>query len=557
MDHGRTRPRSSLGQRRVRAFVRYVLWVGLIAAWRPAYAQPAPDSDPGIRFTAREQIVFASRPLWQIRLIDGDTLTGELLRGDHNSLEARVFGQSRLRIPWQAVEHLRLLPGDRILLDEPISADQPAGDAVLPKQGEAVSVHKMFPAVSGDFRCLLQYRVPPGDAVEGTNVSVLFRFRSGTLVAATLDAQSVWSATIYPATHAPAPGNAVWQTAANLPGDHRLSLRRVAQRIYLSRDDVLLAALTIPEDVLESVEVRVKSPADSQSSPFQPLHLTLVQRTMDIPVEPGPQPAADGILSATGELWWGDLQRLSAAGAEWSDSGDAWSIPWHDIRSVVPRIRHWDRPLRPMSGGLVELHLQPPAERPDSPGDHFTVMLRSSRGRWLMVEHPLLGMLAIPREALRQVVPIVEGTWQVLEPRQVALPASRRHSVSAAECPGGEFTLDQLPDSPVILLLEVSGLEPAGPETPPGSPTLRGLRAGQDGTELWINDRQAVRWNDLTSQWTLPGEFDRLQTRVPPEMFRSGLNTWRIVQRPGGRIPPRAELLRMRRLSRAAESGWP
>ena len=170
----------------------------------------------------------------------------------------------------------------------------------------------------------------------------------------------------------------------------------------------------------------------------------------------------------------------------------------------------------------------------------------------LLVRHPLIGPLAIPHAAIRRVERRFLGEWRLLSAREIhfeAAPLDDRPEMSRATPLEGRFSLTERPTGTVFFAVEANGLDPAGPTTPAGSPTLSELRSGRFATELYINDRRVGAFNELTSQWSLPGRFDRLRMVVPREFLRIDDNTWRIAQQRGDSRQTPYDDCRLRNLS--------
>ncbi len=499
---------------------------GLNSLATPAAERSALDR---LRFPAHHIVATCTYPLRRIELISGETLTGEILRGDPAGVELRLFGAVRLRIPRRAIRQIAALPGERVRLEEHFAdadslqvrfeGDDPPeirrGALIVPANGRRVEI--LLPEGGKEFRCSFRLRAAHEEKIVPLVWSA--HFGDGTSLQARLDARGNWR--MRDSAHAGSGPGANWHS-----GWQSVRLRSIGARLYVSIDDQLLFSGTAPSSGMTGLEFAALPGVSGVGGEIAVDDLLVVEASESNEM-PAPQASAEAIVSGNGETWWGDVANVGPDGVEWSNEETTWHRSWREVQGVVFRPSPDPIAGPTLAGKIVEVELASPADRPDVPGDRLTAVLGSQRGSYLLADHPLLGRLALPVAAIRQIRSRFLGGWQLRDARETALGASQPELQ-------GEFTLDGPTAGSTFLAADFSGLEPSGPRTPPGSPTLRELRAGRWATELFVNDRRLGTFNELTSDWSLSGRFDRLRFPLPADALKTGRNTWRIQQTPGG-----------------------
>lgn len=476
----------------------------------------------------------AARPLRHIDLISGDRITAEILSGTQAALDVRWLGHIRFRIPHAAINRIANLPGEQEILSESF------GDGVQVVSADSGVLRRELPALSGDYCYSLRFRVrptiaPPGEAVEWTA-----RFRDEQRLSVRRHPGGIWRIS------GSVPQHATNQAVPESAGWHVLRWQQTAGRVFLSLDGALLSVASSPAATPSSCEIRVESHDRRTRSAVLIDHVSIVARGLS-PVDlPDRQPAA-AVVGSTGDVWWGRLEVLDSESVAWQDAGTRWRLPWRELHGVVMGEPSESVPGRQLTGTIVSLTLQPLSNRLDLPGDRLIVALGGNRDSLLAVNHPLLGRLMVPVAAIQRVEHRHTGVFRLLDARNI--PLGRKWASGPSPPPGGQFSLETIPANGIEFAVEVSGLEPAGPSTPPGSPTLKSLRSGRLVTELFVNDLRIGSFNELISDWSLPGSFDRLRLRIPADRLRPGLNTWRIAQQPGDGPRSNHDECRMRNLA--------
>lgn len=462
-----------------------------------------------LRYVDRSVDLPARRPLRVVQFANGDRLTAEVLETSRHAAVLRLFGCVRWRIPTAAIASIAVRPGERQLLafDE---MDDSAGFA-----GASPNRRWLIPQSSGELTCRIGIEFPADN--QRTPVGLVAKFESGDRIAITVDSAGRWHAVQSP------PGEMSALQAAFAKNRERCELRLqiTGERIYVSVDGRILLSDVLPPGRLQAIEFAADGNAKPTAGDIT--YFTAIEKRRETADFPPARDDLDAIVSVDGDAWWGDFRTLSSGSVGWTAGGNQWSRNWTDVAGIIFRETPDAVPTRKLVGRIVKLELQPGADRLDLPGDRLTGLLCGVRDGWLHVEHPLAGHLAIPLEAVRRVETAHIGESRVLALGTRRSPrAGQDSSVPAA----GRFVLETFPKCDAAIVVEVSGLEPSGPQTPPGSPRLKALQNGSGVVEARVNGERLGTINQLTSRWTLPGEFDALRLEIPAQLLRVGENSW-------------------------------
>jgi hypothetical protein len=484
---------------------------------------------PSLRFPIRPYPQRAVLTPRRITLINGDTVTVELLGAVEDDAPVRMFGEIYVRVPLRCVQSIHALAGERELVNVDVEAarhaDRRKDDGARIERGEAsVTIQQDamrigLPAASGDVRCWFRFRALTADAAR---FGWSLEFADGSRLRVAPDSSGQWRAD---AVEGSVPLRAR-QTLPVRTGWQIARWQRLGRRFFLAIDDQLLASGAASNGKLTAVEFF--GLGGGRAAPAGEVeHLCLVETT-SIPVDDEISHSfqEDRIFGVGGETWWGRVRSIGPAGVAWSDGQTEWQRTWRDVSGAAFATNSAADPVASLAGNIVRIELQSSTDRPDLPGDRLTVALGPGRDGFVLVDHPLIGRLAIPPKAIRRVERRFRGEWLLLGPRAISVGV-------AAPIVEGTFSLKKAPRAGVFFSLDASGMEPSGRDTPRGSPHLKSLRAGRMATDLWINDRRIGNFNALTSQWSHPGGFDRLRLPVPAGALQRGENTFRIVQERG------------------------
>ncbi len=508
----------------------------------PMLTRPFPASDAmksgdlfvwhPVRFAAEPYFSAAVQPCHLVRLINGDQFAAEILSNRENSLELRLFGKSRIQVLLTTIDSIFPLPGDHPLINHRFGSNDSPADERLSLQVIAPGLQRLLlPKIDGDYRCWFRYRPIAAEDESMGRGMFDWRFDDGRRLQVRVDQFQEWHAEMT----SPTVGSTRSQTLPARFTNRICSLQQVGERLFLTLDNDLLWAGDAPQGRLESLEFQGVDTTPNTQGGLSVEHLSLVETKPPQANRTATIHNRDAVLGTAGEIWWGELKTVGSAGVEWTDGQSMWRRSWSDLGGLQRSRASQPPPIRQLTGCVVHVELQPPADRPDVSGGRFTAVLGAGESDWLPFEHPLWGNLAVPRSAVRSLEFCFAGDWLVLAAREISWenPIDGRLTTEQASPARieGTFELASSIADPAVFSLEQSGLEPSGPLTPPGSPTLHDLRRGNLATELLINDTLVAKLNDLTSTWSLPGEFQQLRLRLPNGILRPGQNTWKIERR--------------------------
>jgi hypothetical protein len=488
--------------------------------------------------------------------VNGDELVAEVLGSAGGFLELRLFGASRVRLATANVHSITALPGERELLNQSFSEARSEehqvhhvpGDPRFHTTQEGVIVFASaepvlipLPPTEADFRCWFRFRL----RVDGSRCGWRWHFADRPPLCVERRAGE-WH-------FIPADGATTRQSMADTGTWQICRLQRIGERFFLSIDERLIAAGPAPPRGPVSLEFFSLPSVQAPAANALVDHLAFVERLADVDEIDPSVSREDAVVGVGGETWWGRVQAIRPGGVEWSDGQTAWRRSWREIHGVFLQPAKEPPAVRTCRGVIVRLELQPSTDRPDIPGGRLTAALGASQGGRVLVDHPLLGRMAIPVAAIRRAERRFAGEWRLLRAGEVRFTDVKQGAASdirRTEPIDGSFALAEVPNGTAYLSVEAAGLDPAGAQTPPGSPTLARLRTGRLATEVIVNGRRLGSLNELTSQWSLPGKFDQLRLRLPNQVLQRGWNEWRLTHE--GRAD-----VRLRNVAIEIEDAWP
>lgn len=153
----------------------------------------------------------------------------------------------------------------------------------------------------------------------------------------------------------------------------------------------------------------------------------------------------------------------------------------------------------------------------------------------LLTAHPILGKVFVRWSMIRQIRPLFQGSYTLIDPGPRHLGNGYRESFSRVEPDGTKLSLDfvlekqQLEDS-VFLSGDVAELIPSGPDTLRATPFLDDVRAGFLTTQVLLNGERVGPLNGLISVRSLARAPERVRFRLPARLLKEGGNTIRLQQ---------------------------
>lgn len=511
-----------------------------------------------VAMPARHDVARSSLPLKQITLLGGDRLTAEILRWDDTEVELRMQ-DLKFVVPRTAIVDVQTPRGERDVFYE--SFDQSSAEsAELPGAvkrpvidgdwletpdpnesrrglniGKAMQpVGYVFPQPIHGSRIQFWFRVgdsgvqsPDSDGAKpDAALSIQFDGAEKLIVQAT---KSEVSASISGA----ADRSITRQTVALNSGWHCLTALLHQERTVVIVDQSLLWSANRSLGPLGEVRFSGQGSAwidDLQVSQFEAVTNTRPAR---------PSTEDDCLALHGGEELFGRISQVTAAGVRLTDSAGERLIGWSQV--VGFGLRQTDqvatRALSPIGLSAV-IELQASLDRPQQATDRLDVMVVHNDRDFVIVVHPWLGRFAILWDRIARIVPQFFGQSMTLDARRRHLGDAIRDDFQRQMPDGTEWSVKfQLPaqarltDGQLWLVLDVVDLEPAGLQTPPGSPFLQELRAGQLLTKISINNQPAGDLNRWIQYRANPDRPERIRCLLPKEL-RVGENVIRLHQIP-------------------------
>ncbi|HUQ71430.1 MAG TPA: hypothetical protein VM165_18020 [Planctomycetaceae bacterium] len=508
-----------------------------------------------------------ARPLRTCVLITGERFHGELLRADRTAVEFRWHGHTRFRVPTAAVAAIENPPGAVDVLDVPMWDGESRSFAIAPVTDGLAQLWWTTEVVD-TIRWQLQF---------GESALEVTLLPSGSLALAvpsdwtTSFRQNLRSIATIPAPSPPSSGERVGVRGRALPSvsedqpdrEHRpersapspspsppktgergpdkeppLFKTCIAVRWTETTWDVRIGPAlwrqgTKPSGALSHITVSTKQQATASVSNLTVRRFAAERRSSLI--EPTD---SDAVLLAAGDVWYGEFLRTTGDGVELQGQNDAVAlVPWTEFAALKLRPRAGANDLLQPVTGRVREHVGPSLWEP----------WRLERERWMaadvspwlassVVEHPLLGRIALASGDVAHRVAAFPPKWRWLHPQAVHLGNNVQPEFVQPIPHGtrltGTLTLSALPTEAAMISLDAVGLEPCGTGTPSTQPFFAELQSGALRTELLINGEPVGDWNSRLTYRPRPGSPTRLRLTIPRERFRLGENTWEIRQHP-------------------------
>lgn len=244
------------------------------------------------------------------------------------------------------------------------------------------------------------------------------------------------------------------------------------------------------------------------------------------------------ILNSGDEIYAGiddvsDLVRFRASGKHHRHL----LVDRKDVAAVSfarPKISTWD----PVVGEFAHIDLVPDASCSFG-GSEESFWIRSAILRaadeGLMVQHSLLGKIAIRWGMISRITPLFPGSYQLLDPGPRHLGNGFRESFSRVEPDGTELSLSfELGEKqlamPALLSADISELIPSGAGTLKATPFLDEVRNGFLTTQVLLNGEVVGTFNQLIKVRSLSTESERVRMPLPAKMLKVGENFIQIKQ---------------------------
>jgi hypothetical protein len=470
-----------------------------------------------VRFSPVAVAPFLGGAVHQIRLRDGQRLTGELLGLDAEKLNFRSAWGGRRTVPRSAMQAVTNLPGELILVDEDFEnglknwkltgapavseKQQTSGKVALLLDRAGQSAVLTSPSSLERGRIGVNFHVP--ETIAGARWIVEADFGGErpvrVIVADTSEAYTVETAV--PRDE----GGAVTRRA----GWHHLALEFSPSSLLVTVDDsvVWYNRAKGPGKALAEIRfVCVAAGAGPVSGAVAFDDLVLASRG-ESPPRPADASPRDEVWLASGDQLFGTVTRLDRRGIELTVKSGKRSYSWAEARGAF--LQHPPATLQTTRGEHVCLHLRPTA---GTEPDELEGVLRAWDDRRLTLHHPALGDLDIERTRLQLLKPLFFGRRVELE-NGVRRLGEKGQLISGqavrAEGPTADYTfrLETLPNDARLVLL-------AAPQ-------------GQGSLLVRLNGHSIEALSKFTPRDTT--EPMRLVVSLPHDRLKKGENTLEVI----------------------------
>ncbi len=366
-----------------------------------------PESIALIRFPVVPTDPFRAAFVRRLLLPDGQRLTGRLLATNGDAVALRTAWADRLEAPRSAVVALRQPAGRLSLFEDDF------GDGL---KAWAVSGR---PAVEGDPPVVWlsepgqRMTYAPAEPPETGRVGVNFRDRDaaggrwlaelrfqGAGEVHTLRVTLAGRGDVYEVEPPGVSGDA--HRVGRSPGWHRLEVRFSPDSLAVLCDDAVLWSdpRRGPGGTLRQVSLACVETAKSGEARgrVEFAEFALSRSVVEPPRPPG-DARQDEVWLADGDQLFGDVPHIGLRAVEYEGRFGKRTLPWSELRGCW--FKH-AAPPRPAEGAHVRLWIDSGL---DPEPDILDGVLKSLDDKQLILQHPSLGELHVPRERLRRLRP--------------------------------------------------------------------------------------------------------------------------------------------------------
>lgn len=471
-----------------------LLYSGILLSAIPLIADESPSP---LRFT---------RPRRELELISGERLPVEDVRCDGKGLVFRWNGDNRSRLPLAVIRSVANLPGWLDCIEKSFDGTPtPWSHRCDPplSAGELVFSWRQKPETTDSSNAVLRLAFGNGEADSDLEL------RLGHDGAVITNLPQGWRKTF----------SQSWSASADRS---RVRIAWHDRRCEVQVGDAIHSVFTIPEFALRKI---VLDPMTSSSMIIDDLSLREYRAELArMRIAPRATETLDRVTLDTGDQLFGQLAaaRLPATIALEGEQG-TWASDW----SQAVRIDLSRRPipahcLAPINGW--QLDLRPSSTR------HLRNLCISER----TAQHPWLGLFSLSPPNQGSHTGFGEFRWLEPDPRHLGdeIRSDLSPTVPVGTAVSGTIEFPELPRGRMWMMVDVAEMEPSGPETIPTQPFLDALRGGGLRTELLINDRIVTDVNRFLRVRTPATHPERVWLPIPNELWRAGINTWALRQRP-------------------------
>lgn len=507
----------------------------------------------------RPAVSRSSNPLRQITMVDGDRVLAEIRRWEEEEVELRLRGGQSVSVPRAAIAEIGVPTGEMELLydsfDSDINDRGVSQQVVLPSIGSAsLETRHSFSGTT----CLNVAHAPViYSFTETANISRLqFWFRVDTLLESTKTSEvGVISPVLQVDFHFLSKEASAWNLViseglASLADPGRTSTVATKQDVTIKKGWHCLTAVFRPDHALCAIDDSLLVMTSPSPGKLGLLRLAATAGWIDdLQISQSRPDTVSAARSSTqddcmtlqnGDQWFGRVTQMTADSVAMTGPAGDRTAQWYELDAVTLRQSNQSVASGNLPVGLwATIELQPYLDRPQQPPDRITAVITQVQPDCIVVVHPWLGRFLIAWSHLARIEPKFFGKSITIDARRLHLGDAIRSDFQrpvpdgAAWSVGFELAGQALPpNAEVWLSLNVVGLEPSGPETPPASPFLKALREGKLLTEITINGKQAGDLNRWIRFRALPDRPEQLRCQLSASDLRNGANVLHLRQRP-------------------------
>jgi hypothetical protein len=236
-------------------------------------------------------------------------------------------------------------------------------------------------------------------------------------------------------------------------------------------------------------------------------------------------PSQDEARLLTGDQLFGAIEAADRDGVRLRIAGGATVLPWSEVAGIYLRRDAAPVPAATLAGTWVRLAWQPPGSA--SPADHNVVegVLEAADGATLRLNVPYVGVLAVPRAQVLELVPLGARRRLVLDAAAHHLGRSFVPDLDPPQPGGASWSVAFDVDDPaafdtlafdVVQLVGVEGNLDFSPR----------VRKGELLTRVLVNGREV---DTLNRHVTGPNDTpERIRIALPPGVLKNGPNALRL-----------------------------
>ena len=501
----------------------------------------------------RPRVSRTHRPFREVTLVGGDKFVGECLDWGTQVATFRLQNSQIVSIAVAAVSRMANSPGEVDLFSESFEPRLPEdADSKIEQMRDATQ------AASGQFSLRIDstsggFRHALDKPLNSVRIEFLFQSAGSDLSSSCGEWQLEWDHVdpkesplvvrvgadrSISLVEAVAGSKSSQQTLRLAEGWHSFVALMTPGQTRLIVDDAILASISTPRASFKAIQFRPAAPSSENRLWIDDLQIQKTGNSSDEDLSVHESIDRDMLVTESGDELFGRIIGVTENGATLETLGRIRSIPFRGVTAL-----NWQQPSMAVrqlpaikAGVIARITMQPFVDRPACEPEQFTVTITRSDSMYLVVQHELIGEMKLRWSDISRVDPLFFGQSVLIDARRFHLGNSIRSDFHRHLPDGmrlhGEFSLPTIPPGRPSLSLDVAELEAAGPGTPPASPFLASLRAGNLVTEVIVNDRLLGNLNEQIRFKPPIKTPERIRIAVPREFLKQGQNSFELLQKP-------------------------